>query len=333
MSNRELRLNSRRLLIATAIAVAIHAGLFFLIPLVARLQSNSKPEYGGTVLVQLEEPARVIVPAPEPAPVVEPAPAAKPAPTPMPAAPAPRAQPATRAAAAVTAPVQTTPKLPVTPVLQPAAPALPTGPAFKEAGGKTGVVQPLATPEPLGSIPAAKAVPGPEPTLPGAGAPSGAAAASASVQKAGVAVAVPAQPAKTTGAAGSPTDYGTLDKALAGSAKTGTTAAKSAADAAAEALNSSVVWEEPDAGKGRDLLSAPLPDLPPWVAEAGLALAVTVSFAVAPNGVVAQARVARPSGYSDVDAAVLEAVRRWRFRAAETTKTVRGTIPYTIRAR
>jgi TonB family protein len=69
------------------------------------------------------------------------------------------------------------------------------------------------------------------------------------------------------------------------------------------------------------------------VADQGLALAVTVSFAVAPDGVIAQARVARSSGYSDVDAAVLEAVRRWRFRAAETTRTVRGTIPYTIRAR
>ncbi|MCX7039953.1 MAG: TonB family protein [Spirochaetes bacterium] len=328
MSHRELRLNSRRLLLAMAIAVAIHAGLFFLIPLVVRLERSRKPEYGGTVLVQLEEPApaQAVVPAPEPLPVAQPAPAPKPAPTPK---PAPREQPATRTAATVRAPVQAAAKVPV----QPAPAPLPTGPAFKEAGGKTGVVQPLATPEPLGSIPAAKAVPGPEPTLPGAGAPSGAAAASASVQKAGVAVAVPAQPAKTTGAAGSPTDYGTLDKALAGSAKTGTTAAKSAADAAADARDFSVVWDEPDAGKGRDLIDRPRPTLPKRVEDEGLTLYVTVFFAVAPNGVVAQARVARSSGYSDVDAAVLEAVRRWRFRAAETTRTVRGTIPYTIRAR
>jgi TonB family protein len=69
------------------------------------------------------------------------------------------------------------------------------------------------------------------------------------------------------------------------------------------------------------------------VADQGLALSVAVSFAVAPDGVVAQARVTRSSGYSDVDAAVLEAVRRWRFRAAETKRTVRGSIPYTIRAR
>jgi protein TonB len=94
-----------------------------------------------------------------------------------------------------------------------------------------------------------------------------------------------------------------------------------------------VVWDEPDAAKGRDLLSAPRPTLPQWVADQGLTLSVTVSFAVAPDGVVAQARIARSSGYSDVDAAVLEAVRRWRFRAAETTQTVRGTIAYTIRAR
>ena len=312
MSHRELRLNSRRLLIASAIAVAIHAGLFFLIPLVVRLESSRKPEYGGTVLVQLEEPAPAQVIVPEPPPVAQPAPAPKPAPV-------PRALPANRTPAAVKAPVQAAAKVPAQPA------PLPTGPAFKEAGGKTGIVQPLAAPEPLGSTPVAQAVAAPEPTLPGAG---------ASVQSSGVAVAVPALPTKTAGtSSGSTLDLGTLDKALAGSAKTGATAGKAAPDAGADARDFSVVWDEPDAGKGRDLLSAPLPSLPHWVADQGLALSVTVSFAVAPDGVVAQARVARSSGYSDVDAAVLEAVRRWRFRAADTTRTVRGAIPYTIRAR
>jgi TonB family protein len=331
MSHRELRLNSRRLLIASAIAVAIHAGLFFLIPLVVRLESSRKPEYGGTVLVQLEEPAPVQVIVPEPPPVAQPAPAPKPVPAPQ---PAPRTQPATRTPAAVKAPVQAAAKVPTPPPPLPATPAMPTGPAFKEAGGKTGIVLPLAAPEPLGSTPVAQAVAGPEPTLPGAGVRAGAAAAGASVQSSGVAVPVPALPTKSAGtSSGSTLDLGTLDRALAGSAKTGATAGKTATDAGANARDFSVVWDEPDAGKGRDLLSAPLPSLPQWVADQGLSLAVTVSFAVAPDGVVAQARVARSSGYSDVDAAVLEAVRRWRFRAAETTRTVRGTIPYTIRAR
>ena len=331
MSHRELRLNSRRLLIATAIAVAIHAGLFFLIPLVLQLERSRKPEYGGTVLVQLEEPApaQAVVPAPEPAPVVQPAaqPAAQPAPKPAPKlAPAPKPAPKPVQQAQ---PVRTTAPAP-----------LPSGPAFKEAGGKTGVVQSPAAAEPLGSAAAAQAVPGPEPTLPGAGVLTGAAAASEPVQRSGVAVAVPAQPTGAAassgskpGAAGSTLDLGTLDKALAGSAKSGGTPGKTGAGSGADARDFSVVWDEPDAGKGRDLLSAPRPNLPQWVADQGLTLSVTVSFAVAPDGVVAQARVARSSGYSDVDAAVLEAVRRWRFRAAQTAQTVRGTIAYIIRAR
>ena len=55
MSSRELKLDSRRLLLSAGLAVAVHAGLFFAIPAVLRLQSTKSPEYGGTVLVQLEE--------------------------------------------------------------------------------------------------------------------------------------------------------------------------------------------------------------------------------------------------------------------------------------
>jgi len=348
MSRREVSLDSRRLALAAAAAVAIHAGLFFAIPAILRLESRRTPDYGGTVLVQLEEPAPpqempVVEQPPQPAaaePVPEPAPLPEPAPQPRPA-PAPRTAPATPVAkpAPKTRPAAQTPA-PSAPVVTPAPPPLPKGPAFREAGEKTGIASPLPAASPAGAPSPAQAVAGPEPTLPAAGSPRGGAPAADSVQKSGVGVAVPAQTARTSvgtaaGSSGSPgpsLDLGALDKALAsGSSRTVSPPTRSAA--AAGTGDFSVVWDEPDAAKGRELLSAPRPTLPRRVQEEGLTLSMTVSFSVAPEGVIAQARVARSSGYADVDAAVLEALRRWRFTAAETTRTVSGTIPYTIRAR
>jgi len=40
--------------------------------------------------------------------------------------------------------------------------------------------------------------------------------------------------------------------------------------------------------------------------------------------------VEQGSGYSDVDAAVLEALRRWKFPPVSSTSTVTGRVPYTI---
>ena len=40
--------------------------------------------------------------------------------------------------------------------------------------------------------------------------------------------------------------------------------------------------------------------------------------------------VGQGSGYSDVDSAILVALRRWKFRPVSSTRTVTGRVPYTI---
>ncbi len=95
----------------------------------------------------------------------------------------------------------------------------------------------------------------------------------------------------------------------------------------------SISWDRPAAGRERKLLAAPKPKIPGWVGKEGLTLRVAVSFSVSPEGVVSQPRLGKSSGYSDVDAAVVEAVRLWRFSAAPSAGTIRGQVPYEIRPR
>jgi len=92
-----------------------------------------------------------------------------------------------------------------------------------------------------------------------------------------------------------------------------------------------VVWDQPDANKGRTLLSRVDPKFPPWVSKQGLTLAVTVSFVVMPDGVVSLVVIDRSTGYADVDSAFKEAISRWRFSAAKDAGPMRGLIPYVVK--
>jgi TonB family protein len=94
----------------------------------------------------------------------------------------------------------------------------------------------------------------------------------------------------------------------------------------------SVVWDQPDASKGRNLVSAPSPRIPSWVSSQGLTLRVTVAFTLTQSGVISTVTVEQSSGYADVDAAVIDAIRRWRFTPSKATGTVDGVIPYVIKA-
>jgi TonB family protein len=49
--------------------------------------------------------------------------------------------------------------------------------------------------------------------------------------------------------------------------------------------------------------------------------------------VVSTATVDRSSGYADVDSAVIDAIRRWRFTPASGGGSVKGVIPYVIKTR
>jgi TonB family protein len=89
-----------------------------------------------------------------------------------------------------------------------------------------------------------------------------------------------------------------------------------------------IQWDDPS--QGRTPLSTPRPQIPSWVSEQGLRLQVVASFELTPQGVLRDVKVEQGSGYSDVDAAVLEALRRWRFPPVSSTRTVTGRVPYTI---
>lgn len=89
-----------------------------------------------------------------------------------------------------------------------------------------------------------------------------------------------------------------------------------------------ILWDDPS--QGREPTYTPRPQIPAWVSEQGLSLQVVVSFELAPQGVLRDVKVEQSSGYSDVDAAVLEALRRWKFRPVSSDRTVTGRLPYTI---
>jgi TonB family protein len=89
-----------------------------------------------------------------------------------------------------------------------------------------------------------------------------------------------------------------------------------------------ILWDDPS--QGREPTYTPRPQIPGWVSEQGLRLQVVVSFGLTPQGVLRDVKVEQGSGYSDVDAAVLEALRRWKFRPVSSTRTVTGRVPYTI---
>ncbi len=94
-----------------------------------------------------------------------------------------------------------------------------------------------------------------------------------------------------------------------------------------------IVWDEPDAAKGRGLLSWPDVRLPDTVGKTGLVLEVKVAFSVNADGLVTSARVEHGSGYPDVDAACLEALRQARFTRAKAATELNGsrTIRITLR--
>ncbi|UCF99483.1 MAG: TonB family protein [Spirochaetaceae bacterium] len=89
-----------------------------------------------------------------------------------------------------------------------------------------------------------------------------------------------------------------------------------------------ILWDDPS--QGREPTSTPRPQIPAWVSEQGVRLQVVVSFVLTPQGVLRDVKVEQSSGYSDVDTAVLEALRRWKFRPVSSTRTVTGRVPYTI---
>ena len=91
-----------------------------------------------------------------------------------------------------------------------------------------------------------------------------------------------------------------------------------------------IVWD--DASSKRILkFSGPQPEIPYWVKREGLGLKVGISFAVTPEGHTTSVEIRISSGYSDVDTAILDAVRKIKFNPDPGSKIVTGTITYIIR--
>jgi TonB family protein len=236
------------------------------------------------------------------------------------------------------------------------APSAGGGASFREAGGKIGAGG--ALPAVQNQLPQPAVAAGPQARSSGEGTTAGSAAADA--QRSGEGVLV----GPDNGAPG-PLDLRKLDQAIAGrgagapgaagassGSATGGTGAGPAGGKAGQGGTATsqgraggggggaggagdyrVVWDQPDAGKERVLLSRPDPKLPSWVSKQGLTLSVTASFVLMSDGVVSVVSMARSSGYADVDSAFIDAIRRWRFTAAKGAGPVSGLIPYVIRSK
>ncbi len=216
----------------------------------------------------------------------------------------------------------------------------PTGPAFRtagsssaQAGGAQQATSPVQEPVfPHSRTPQAGtgAVPG------GGGASTGAPAHGVLVEGGGQ--------APTKGSL----DLGSLDKSLAGAQGTG---GQSGAESGANGGgggggggagagsggggqgNYRFQWDQPAAGSARKLLASPRPRIPQWVSNQGLSLTVLLSFILTPDGVLRDVNVEASSGYNEVDAAAMEAVRLWRFSADPSARPIHGMVPLAIRAR
>lgn len=90
-----------------------------------------------------------------------------------------------------------------------------------------------------------------------------------------------------------------------------------------------IEWDS--SARSRTLTYAgPSPAIPSWVKQEGLDLKVLVSFAVTPEGHTTSVKIRISSGYTDVDTAILDAVRKMKFNPDRKNELVTGTITYII---
>lgn len=140
--------------------------------------------------------------------------------------------------------------------------------------------------------------------------------------------------------------YSNLDKLLKGTAGketsgTGTAGTKGTASSSGSAqaglpgtgsaakAGVPIQWEQQS--EARQPLYMPKPSIPEWVGKEGLKLKAVISFELLPGGVISTIHVEKSSGYSDVDAAITEALRRWKFQAVRGSRVVKGRITYVIK--
>ena len=305
----------QRVTVSILLAVLIHAAVLLLAQLFVRLAPERMPEYSGPLIVTLQD-----------TPV-----------TPVLERVEERQAQAAAQARAQPVPEATAPAAPrVEPRPQPQAQPAPQQPAPQQPAPAQAVTQPERPPqgtrqvvpaEPLGTLPPVA----PEDTTPYApqtftqpladqgpirAAPADAAAAQQQ--------APPLDTSRLDSAIGQP-DAGASSAVPAGPSGV---ASGTPGTSPGTVEGFQIEWQNPS--EGRQVVQSAQPEIPAWVSREGLRLRVAVSFVLQPSGYLRDIRIAASSGYSDVDTAVVSALRRWRFSASPGAPDVRGEVTYRI---
>jgi TonB family protein len=88
-----------------------------------------------------------------------------------------------------------------------------------------------------------------------------------------------------------------------------------------------ITWEDP--AQGRNPVNTPVPDLPPE-ARRGDRLQLVVEFTLTPSGFLSTVLQTKSCGITEVDNAVVAAVRRWTFEPVRSNRNVRGQVTFVI---
>jgi TonB family protein len=315
----------KRFALATALALLFHAAVFLAVQYLLPLRIETLPEYGGPITVTIGENEAAAAPA---------APAEVDAGVPNPPArsetrppEAPRAEAGspsvTAAAAKPPRPVVESREVPKTfePVLSerplkikplPDKPPLVKLPPMEESADNPLPFEPKTTvAESPSSINITKNNEAPAKTKLVASADS---SPSAKVKG---------------GSKGSSQSESESGKSATGEKQRGQGEASSTDGAGASPAGSPLTWEID--GPQREIFkAATLPKIPNWVYEAAIDLTVIVTFEVTPEGQTTGILTAKSSGYADVDAAVLDEVRKMVFYPAPGAGISRGTVNYII---
>lgn len=315
----------QRLTVSILLAVLIHAAVLLLVQLFLHLAPDRMPEYSGPLIVTLEETPMTPVlervqerqaqpqaaqPAAQAPQTVQP----ESAPSLSRSTPQPQTAPRVETKPASSPPRTTTQPSPAQPVPRP---------VERPAQGTRQVVPA----EPLGTLPPVA----PEDTTPYApqtftqpladqgpvrAAPSGAAA--------------PQQQAPSLDTSRLDAAIGQTDSGVAATTPSSPRGASPGAPGSSQSTveGFQIQWQNPS--EGRQVVQSAQPEIPAWVSREGLRLQVAVSFVLQPSGYLRDIRIAASSGYSDVDTAVVAALRRWRFSSSPGAPDVRGEVTYLI---
>ncbi len=128
------------------------------------------------------------------------------------------------------------------------------------------------------------------------------------------------------GGSDSGTSSGGSSSGKDGGTSTGSTG-KQGASGTGSSVSGDITWGDRNT---RAALTTAKPIIPGWVAEQGLRLQATLSFVLTPDGFITNIKVKNSSGYSDVDNALVNALRQYTFPSRKDTKTITGEIPFRI---